>query len=617
MTAYNLVSSPGSGKTTLLCATLRALRLHAPALGLAVIEGDQQTSRDADRVRATGVEAVQVNTGKGCHLDARMVGEAFGQLALHGGHGHGDGDGDGHGHDHGHDESGALLFIENVGNLVCPALWDLGEAAKIAILSVTEGDDKPLKYPDMFAAARLMVIAKTDLLPHVDFDMADCVEHARRVHPDIEVLAVSAKTGEGMQAWLDWLLRTLDGGDAGAAKARAALDAQAPRAASAKSTHAALPLAAPARVLACGAHLKNTACVVDGRSLRWSPLHGDLSQAASCEALERSVDRLLRDGAEVDAVAHDLHPDFHSTRLALAVAERLGVPAVAVQHHHAHVAAVMAERGIVAPVIGIALDGVGLGSDGTAWGGEVLWVDGAPHRWRRMAHLAPIALAGGDVAAREPWRLAAAVLHASGRGRLVEGRYASAVGAAAARTVAAMLDRGIHCPPSTAAGRWFDAAAGALGLSVRQGAEAEAAVALERRATAWLAAHPDFDASWPSLDFAPLVDRLCDVDPADEVAVDCGAALFHLSLADALAGAAVAAASETAAGEVVFGGGCFANRLLADRLAAQLPSAGLRVHTPHAVPCGDAGLALGQAWIAAHTLAAGAVAAPAAVAEAS
>jgi hydrogenase nickel incorporation protein HypB len=205
VTAWNLVSSPGSGKTTLLCATIEALKARAPGRAVAVIEGDQQTSNDADRIRATGAPAIQVNTGKGCHLDAQMVADAFNRLDLHG-HAHHDHD---HGHDHTdhhHDHDGPLLFIENVGNLVCPAMWDLGEAAKVAILSVTEGEDKPIKYPDMFAAATLMVLNKTDLLPHLDFDVPKCIEYAQRVNPGIEVLLVSARTGQGMDAWLDWLL---------------------------------------------------------------------------------------------------------------------------------------------------------------------------------------------------------------------------------------------------------------------------------------------------------------------------------------------------------------------------------------------------------------------------
>jgi hydrogenase nickel incorporation protein HypB len=196
--AINLLSSPGSGKTTLLCATVAALRARAPGLPLAVIEGDQQTRLDADRIRAAGAPAIQVNTGRGCHLDAQMVADAFARLDLHA-----------HGHHHhgGLHAAQALLFIENVGNLVCPALWDLGEAAKVVILSVTEGADKPLKYPDMFAAARLMVINKVDLLPYVDFDVGRCIELARRVNPAIEVLQLSATRGDGQQDWIDWLLR--------------------------------------------------------------------------------------------------------------------------------------------------------------------------------------------------------------------------------------------------------------------------------------------------------------------------------------------------------------------------------------------------------------------------
>ena len=234
VSAFNLVSSPGSGKTTLLCASIEALRKRAPHLPVAVIEGDQQTSFDADRIRATGAPAVQVNTGKGCHLDAPMVARAFGQLDLHAGaHGHAHGEAhehahthaDAHSHEpaqphehdhtHGHAQGAhahgdhadrAILFIENVGNLVCPAMWDLGEDAKVVILSVTEGEDKPLKYPDMFAAASLMLLNKVDLLPHLRFDVVKCIDYARRVNPGIRVLLVSAETGQGMDAWLDWVL---------------------------------------------------------------------------------------------------------------------------------------------------------------------------------------------------------------------------------------------------------------------------------------------------------------------------------------------------------------------------------------------------------------------------
>ncbi|MEL6798687.1 MAG: hydrogenase nickel incorporation protein HypB [Pseudomonadota bacterium] len=178
--AVNLVSSPGSGKTTLLCKTIEALG-DAP---LAVIEGDQQTENDADRIRATGAQAVQVNTGKGCHLDGHMVGHAMEHLNL---------------------AQGSFLFIENVGNLVCPAAFDLGEDCKVAILSVTEGEDKPLKYPDMFTASRIAILNKTDLAPHCDVDLDLYEANLRRVNPCIEMLRVSARTGEGMDQWIAWL----------------------------------------------------------------------------------------------------------------------------------------------------------------------------------------------------------------------------------------------------------------------------------------------------------------------------------------------------------------------------------------------------------------------------
>jgi hydrogenase nickel incorporation protein HypB len=178
--ALNLVSSPGSGKTTLLCKTIAMLEGQA----VAVIEGDQQTSQDAERIRASGAPAIQINTGKGCHLDAHMVGHAMEKLEL---------------------PEASLLLIENVGNLVCPAAFDLGEAHKVVILSVTEGEDKPIKYPDMFRAASLLLLNKIDLLPYLDFDVDAALGFARRVNPNMRVIRVSAKSGEGMDEWLAYL----------------------------------------------------------------------------------------------------------------------------------------------------------------------------------------------------------------------------------------------------------------------------------------------------------------------------------------------------------------------------------------------------------------------------
>jgi len=179
--ALNLVSSPGSGKTSLLVKTIAALK---NTQAIAVIEGDQQTDNDAARIRAAGAPALQINTGKGCHLDASMVGQALQQLQV---------------------QDNSLLLIENVGNLVCPASFDLGEAHKVVILSVTEGEDKPLKYPYMFRAADLMLLNKCDLLPYLEFDVDLAISYAMRINPKLKVIRISATSGEGMTEWLEWI----------------------------------------------------------------------------------------------------------------------------------------------------------------------------------------------------------------------------------------------------------------------------------------------------------------------------------------------------------------------------------------------------------------------------
>ncbi|WP_310567170.1 carbamoyltransferase HypF [Hydrogenophaga sp.] len=367
-------------------------------------------------------------------------------------------------------------------------------------------------------------------------------------------------------------------------------------------------------VLAVGVWLKNAACLVrDGRA-HWSPVHGDLSDPAACGALERSLQALLAQadaaGAPVQAIAHDLHPDFFSTQLALQLAATLGVPAIGVQHHHSHIAAVVAEHRIEGPVIGLALDGVGLGTDGQAWGGELIWMHGA--QWQRLGHLQPLALPGGDRAAREPWRMAASALHALGRGDEIASRFAPQVGEAVASGVQQMLAKQLNCPTTSSTGRWFDAAAGALGLSLRQTDEAEAAIALEAAAARWLAPHPD-TAPLPGavidlqnrLDLRGLMPALFDANAnASAAGVDAAAAGFHLALADALADWATQAARERGSRDVCLGGGCFFNRILRERVTERLQAASLRVHRPLDKGCGDAGLALGQAWVAAQQLAA-------------
>lgn len=179
--AVNLMSSPGSGKTTLLVETIKAMKDELP---VAVIEGDQQTSNDAARIRETGVPALQVNTGKGCHLDAEMISSALDHMEL---------------------PTGGLLFIENVGNLVCPAGFDLGESRRVVLASITEGEDKPLKYPEMFASSDAVIVSKLDLLPHLTFDVDALIENARRINPELEILRTSATGEPGLEAWCDWL----------------------------------------------------------------------------------------------------------------------------------------------------------------------------------------------------------------------------------------------------------------------------------------------------------------------------------------------------------------------------------------------------------------------------
>lgn len=368
-----------------------------------------------------------------------------------------------------------------------------------------------------------------------------------------------------------------------------------------------------ARILACGAFLKNAACLLDTDAplaAQWSANHGDLSDPQACVALEASVTQLLAQcGAPMDAVAHDLHPDFFSTILAQRIAHEHGVPAIAVQHHHAHIAAVLAEHTIDKPVIGIALDGVGLGTDGTAWGGEVLLVDGA--RCERAGHLSPLALPGGDMAAREPWRMAAAALHACGAADEIVPRFAPTVGEQAARTIHTMLERGLNCPQSTATGRWFDTVAGLLGLCVRQEFEAQAAIALEQAAERALQRNGSalvHDLMWTigpqgRIDLRRWVYlRLLNVDTNNPNAVDEAALSFHHMLAAALTTHTIAVARQHRVTDVALGGGCFFNRILKTAITGKLEQAGLKVLQAKSLTCGDAGLALGQAWVASRTL---------------
>lgn len=342
-----------------------------------------------------------------------------------------------------------------------------------------------------------------------------------------------------------------------------------------------LPRAGPA-VLALGAHQKVTACVTRGPEAFVSQHVGDLDDAATYRFLEETVGHLTRTlEVEPEVIAHDLHPDFLSTRLA----QSLGRPTVAVQHHHAHLAAVLAEHGRTGPTVGLALDGFGLGSDGGAWGGELLRLAGA--RFTRLGHLAPLRQPGGDRAAREPWRMAAAALHQLGRGEQLDGL------APQGRALRELLDKGLNAPWTSSCGRLFDAACGLLGVKSSASYEGEAPMTLESLVT-----RPEvLKGTWRIrdgvLDCLPLLDSLIGRTPVD------GANVFHGTLAAALVDWA---APFAAGGVIALSGGCLLNQTLAELLVARFTALGITPLLSRQVPPNDGGLSLGQAWIATLTM---------------
>jgi hydrogenase maturation protein HypF len=344
-------------------------------------------------------------------------------------------------------------------------------------------------------------------------------------------------------------------------------------------------------VLACGGWFKNTICLTRGDEAFVSQHIGDLDNAATRRSLADTVQHLM--GVleiEPEIVAHDLHPDFFSTSFAVDFARQRDLPVLAVQHHHAHIAAVMAEHGLGGGALGLALDGVGLGSDGTAWGGELLRVDGA--RFERLGHLQELALPGGDSAAREPWRMAASALHALGRGDEIERRFALP----AAGPVRQMLDRHLNSPPTSSCGRLFDAAAGLLGVRKISAFEGQAAMLLEGLAQAHGPVAP-MSAGYVMQDgvlsFLPLLECLADTDDAGF-----GAALFHSTLVHGLAEWVMAVKGKMELNNLVLGGGCFLNTVLRVELSRLLNSTTLTLYHAHDVPPNDGGLSLGQAWVA-------------------
>ncbi|MBL0207891.1 MAG: carbamoyltransferase HypF [Propionivibrio sp.] len=353
-------------------------------------------------------------------------------------------------------------------------------------------------------------------------------------------------------------------------------------------------------VLAFGAHLKSSVCLTRGNEAYLSPHIGDLDNAATCAFLEETVSRmqaLLEIKPEI--IAHDLHPDYFSTRAAIEFAGRHNLPVFAVAHHHAHIAAVCAEHGQSAPVLGLALDGVGLGPDGEAWGGELLRVEGA--NCQRLGHLRPLPLPGGDRAARQPWRMAAAILHEQGRNAEIKTRFQQA----GAGTVATMLQRQLNCPRTSSMGRLFDAAAGLLGLCAEMKYEAQAAILVEQAASRHIEKY-----GWPraieegwriradgQLDLLPA---LASLDGAHDV--ELAAAQFHATLVAALAAWVEQAAKASGLETLACAGGCFHNALLSIGLRQTLEQRGIIVLAPARLSPGDAAIALGQAWVAIQSL---------------
>lgn len=353
-----------------------------------------------------------------------------------------------------------------------------------------------------------------------------------------------------------------------------------------------LPFSGPS-VLACGAWLKNTVCLTRGNEAFVSQHIGDLDHAGARQMLDETV-AYLCDILDVQpqVVAHDLHPDFYSTQFAQAYAAQHELPLIAVQHHHAHIAAICAEHHVTEPVLGLALDGVGLGTDGGAWGGELLRVEGV--NCERLGHLAPLSMPGGDRAAREPWRMAAAVLFDLHRGDEIAQRFPVQP---AAVTVHEMLQKKLNCATTTSMGRLFDAVAGLLKVCEIQSHEGQAAMLLEglaeRHGKVTAHAQGYTITHGGVLIFKPLLAELAGCKNAAY-----GAALFHATLAEGLLAWLLRASAQSGIKQVALGGGCFLNNVLSQALAENLAAHGMRMLTAQQLPPNDGGVSFGQASIA-------------------
>lgn len=349
-----------------------------------------------------------------------------------------------------------------------------------------------------------------------------------------------------------------------------------------------LPFSGPS-VLALGSGYKNTVCVTRGEEAVVSQHIGDLDNGEACKAMENAVFHLLELlKIEPEIVTHDLHPDFHSTRFALEFSDGRGIPSLGVQHHHAHVAAVMAEHRAEGPVIGLALDGIGLGSDGGIWGGELLHVD-EKGGFMRLGHLAELFLPGGNVASREPWRIAAGVLYSRGRHEDIARRYGKS-----GEAVLSMLERNFNSPLTSSMGRLFDAAAGLLGIVEKTTFEGQAAMMLEKMAKTHGPVSPlekGFSLEKGTLAFHPLLEALAETKDAAY-----GASLFHFTLVEGLKSWVLSHAGNVSA--IAFSGGCFMNALLGGELRRQLEGEGCSVIEAEKIPPNDGGVSLGQAYVA-------------------
>ncbi|MCE7913877.1 MAG: hypothetical protein DYH15_04140 [Nitrosomonas sp. PRO4] len=354
-------------------------------------------------------------------------------------------------------------------------------------------------------------------------------------------------------------------------------------------------------VLACGAWLKNTICLTKNASAYISPLIGDLSTAEARYRFDKTVSHMCKHYSLVpEIITHDLHPDFYSTQFAELFAQQYQIPVLAVQHHHAHIAAICAEHQLIEPVLGLALDGIGLGLDNTLWGGELLRVDGA--RFDRLGHLTTLALPGGDRAAQQPWRMAAAALAKLNCWDEIYLRFADQP---AVKTVAAMLASNLNCPQTSSLGRLFDAAAGLLNIAKIQSHEAQAAMQLQQLAQNYgeISALPQGYCITKdnNLDFIPLLRALLESQNSKN-GISYAAALFHATVIAGLAEWFEKAAKQHNICTLVIGGGCFHNSLLRDGLKQRLTQSSFRLMSSQRLQPDDSAIALGQAWVALQSI---------------